>query len=27
VHRTNKTGLLQHDLREYNFNPRHEAFR
>lgn len=26
-HRTNKTGLLQHDLREYNFNPRHEAFR
>jgi prepilin-type N-terminal cleavage/methylation domain-containing protein len=27
VHRTNKTGLLQHDLREYNFNPRHDAFR
>ena len=27
VHRTNKTGLFQHDLREYNFNPRHEAFR
>jgi len=27
LHRTNKTGLLQHDLREYNFNPRHEAFR
>lgn len=26
-HRTNKTGLLQHDLREFNFNPRHEAFR
>lgn len=26
-HRTNKTGLLQHDLREYTFNPRHEAFR
>lgn len=26
-HRTNKTGLLQHDLREYNFNPRHDAFR
>jgi len=27
MHRTNKTGLLQHDFREYNFNPRHEAFR
>jgi hypothetical protein len=27
LHRTNKTGLLQHDFREYNFNPRHEAFR
>ena len=27
LHRTNKTGLLQHDLREYNFNPRHDAFR
>lgn len=27
VHRTNKTGLLQHDLREYTFNPRHDAFR
>ena len=26
-HRTNKTGLLQHDLREYTFNPRHDAFR
>lgn len=26
-HRTNKTGLLQHDLREYNFNPRCGAFR
>ncbi len=26
-HRTNKTGLLQHDLREYTFNPRHQAFR
>lgn len=26
-HRTNKTGLLQHDLREYNFNPRHDGFR
>ena len=26
-HRTNKTGLLQHDFREYNFNPRHDAFR
>lgn len=27
LHRTNNTGLLQHDLREYNFNPRHGAFR
>jgi len=27
VHRTNKTGLLQHDLREFNFNPRRDAFR
>jgi len=26
-HRTNKTGLLQHDLRQYSFNPRHDAFR
>jgi prepilin-type N-terminal cleavage/methylation domain-containing protein len=26
-HRTNKTGLLQHDLRQYTFNPRHDAFR
>jgi len=26
-HRTNKTGLLQHDLREFTFNPRHGAFR
>jgi prepilin-type N-terminal cleavage/methylation domain-containing protein len=26
-HRTNKTGLLQHDLRTYTFNPRHEAVR
>ena len=26
-HRTNKTGLLQHDLKSYTFNPRQEAVR
>jgi prepilin-type N-terminal cleavage/methylation domain-containing protein len=26
-HRTNHTGLLQHDLREYHFTPRNHAFR
>lgn len=26
-HLTNHTGLLQHDLREYHFNPRNHAFR
>ena len=26
-HRTNKTGLLQHDLKTYTFNPRQEAVR
>lgn len=26
-HRTNRSGLLQHDLREYTFNPRRDAFR
>lgn len=27
MHRTNHTGLLQHDLRTYNWNPRVQAIR